>query len=116
MAKSPTVSSAQEKHFTPTLGRSRYEGLIAAVPQKEAGRMIEPPVWVPSAIGVMPAATAAAEPDDEPPGVWPVSRGLRVGVGSRWAKAVVAVLPIGVAPAALSAVTTGASAFGRQPA
>ena len=32
--------------------------------------MIEPPVWVPIAAGIMPAATAAAEPDQEPPGVW----------------------------------------------
>src|SRR5215203_2141258 len=100
----PTVSRPQEKHLTPTVGISRYEGLIAAQPQNEAGRMIEPPVWVPSASGTMPAPTAAADPDDEPPGVWPGLRGLRVGVGSRCANGVVAVLPI------------GASAFGRQPA
>ena len=31
--------------------------------------MIEPPVWLPKAIGSMPAATAAAEPEDDPPGV-----------------------------------------------
>ncbi len=31
--------------------------------------MTEPPVWLPTAIGSMPAATAAAEPDEEPPGV-----------------------------------------------
>ena len=78
--------------------------------------MIEPPVCVPSASGTRPAPTAAAEPEDDPPGVWAGLRGLRVGVGSRWAKAVVAVLPIGVAPACFSAATTGSSAFGRQPA
>jgi hypothetical protein len=90
--------------------------LIAAVPQYEAGRMTEPPVCVPMARGTIPAATAAAEPDDEPPGVWFRFAGLRVGVGSRWAKAVVEVLPTGVAPARRSMATIEASAFGRQPA
>src|SRR5262245_2897431 len=66
---SPTVSSAHEKHFTPTVGSKRNDGLIAATPQKAAGRITEPPVWVPSANGIMPAATAAAEPAEEPPGV-----------------------------------------------
>ena len=31
--------------------------------------MVEPPVWLPSASGTIPAATAAAEPLEEPPGV-----------------------------------------------
>src|SRR5437764_8698742 len=68
-ANSPTVSSVHEKHFTPTVGNSRNDGLIAATPQNEAGRITEPPVCVPSASGIMPAATAAAEPEDDPPGV-----------------------------------------------
>ena len=68
-ANSPTVSSVHEKHFTPTVGSSRNDGLMAATPQNEAGRITEPPVCVPSASGIMPAATAAAEPDDDPPGV-----------------------------------------------
>src|SRR5918997_3634091 len=89
---------------------------MAATPQYEAGRMTEPPVCVPSASGTMPAATAAAEPDEEPPGVCARLRGLRVAAGSMKAKAVVAVLPMGVAPAPRRAITTGASAFGRQPA
>ncbi len=41
-------------------------------------------VWVPRARGTSPAPTAAAEPLDEPPGVWPGSRGLRVGPAARW--------------------------------
>ena len=53
----------------PTVGSSRYDGLKPATPQKLAGRITEPPVWLPVAIGKKPAATAAAEPDDEPPGV-----------------------------------------------
>ena len=40
--------------------------------------MTEPLVCVPSASGTMPAATAAAEPEDEPPGVRDGSCGLRV--------------------------------------
>src|SRR5205085_5572694 len=109
-ANRPTVSSVHEKHFTPTVGSSRNDGLIAATPQNEAGRITEPPVCVPSASGTMPAATAAAEPDDDPPGVCPGLRGLRVAVGSIDAKPVVVVLPAMVAPAAFSAITTAASA------
>src|SRR5258708_3938739 len=40
-------------------------------PQKAAGRVVEPPVWVPSAKGTWKSATAAAEPLHEPPGGWP---------------------------------------------
>ena len=43
--------------------------------------MTEPPVCVPSAAGTMPAATAAAEPEEEPPGVCSGLRGLRVAAG-----------------------------------
>ena len=35
-------------------------------------------VWEPNAIGTMRSATAAAEPLDDPPGVWRGSCGLRV--------------------------------------
>src|SRR6516165_4889521 len=58
-ANTPTVSSVQEKHLTPTVGNSRYDGLMAATPQNDAGRITEPPVCVPNASGIMPAATAA---------------------------------------------------------
>ena len=58
-------------------------GFSPTTPQKAAGRMIEPPVCVPTASGTIPAATAAAEPWDEPPGVWPGSCGLRVLSGCR---------------------------------
>ena len=78
----------------PTVGSSRYDGLKPATPQKLAGRITEPPVWVPVAIGKKPAATPAAEPDDEPPGVCARLCGLRVLPGSRWANSVVTVLPI----------------------
>ena len=40
----PTVSSSHEKHFMPTVGISRYDGLNPATPQNAAGRMTEPAV------------------------------------------------------------------------
>ena len=43
----------------------------------------EPPPSLPCATGTMPAATAAAAPPDEPPGVRCRSQGLRVGPKSR---------------------------------
>jgi hypothetical protein len=44
--------------------------------------MIEPLVCEPSAAGTWPAATAAAEPLEEPPGVCSGSCGLRVLPGA----------------------------------
>ena len=44
-----------------------------------AGRITEPAVCVPSANGAICAATAAADPLDEPPGVCSTACGLRVG-------------------------------------
>ena len=43
-------------------------GFIPTMPQKEAGWRIEPPVSVPVAARHSRAATAAAEPPEEPPG------------------------------------------------
>ncbi len=43
-------------------------GLIPTVPVNEAGWRIEPPVSVAVAPSARSAATAAAEPPDEPPG------------------------------------------------
>ena len=48
------------------------------MPQKDAGWRIDPPVSVPSAAMHWPAATAAAEPPEEPPGTWSRFQGLRV--------------------------------------
>jgi hypothetical protein len=52
-------------------------------PQQEAGIRIEPPPSLAWATGTMPAATAAPEPPEEPPGVRLVSQGLRVGPNRR---------------------------------
>ncbi|CPL70394.1 Uncharacterised protein [Bordetella pertussis] len=46
-----------------------------------AGRISDPAVCEPKASGTIPAATAAAEPLDESPGVREGSRGLAVGPG-----------------------------------
>ena len=63
----------------------------------------------------MPAATDAAEPLDEPPGVCAVFHGLRVPRGSDAANSVVTVLPRMTAPASRSARTQAASFAERQP-
>jgi hypothetical protein len=47
------------------------------MPQNDAGTRIDPLVSEPSAIGTSPPATAAPEPDDDPPVIRAVSCGLR---------------------------------------
>ena len=67
----------------------------------------------------MRAATAAAEPPDEPPGTRPVSHGLRVAlkalcsVDEPIANSSMFALPRTIAPAASSRATTVASNGGR---
>src|SRR5437667_2530074 len=78
--------------------------------------MVEPPVWLPRASGTMPAATAAAEPLEEPPGVCAGLCGFRVLLGKAPANSVVTVLPRMIAPAPRSMDTTGASRDGVRPA
>ncbi len=56
-----------------------WDGFSPISPQQEAGMRIEPPPSEALATGTMPAATAAAAPPDEPPGVRSVDHGLRVG-------------------------------------
>ena len=68
-AKAPTWSSLRESCSTPARDTSPWVGLTANTPQNAAGRITDPLVWVPSASGTILAATAAADPDDEPPGV-----------------------------------------------
>ena len=48
-------------------------------PLQAAGIRIEPPPSLAPAAGTMPAATAAPDPPDEPPGVRVTSHGLRAG-------------------------------------
>ena len=53
---------------------------MPVMPVSEAGWRIEPPVSVPVAAGTRRAATAAAEPPDEPPGMRLKSQGLCTGL------------------------------------
>ena len=82
----------------------------------------EPPPSLPCASGTMPAATAAALPPDEPPGVRVVSHGLRVGpkrrpsVTGRIPYSGIVVVPTTTAPAARSRRTTLWSCVGARVA
>ena len=77
--------------------------------------MIEPPTWVPIAAGTMPAPTAAAEPEEEPPGVRAGSNGLVVGPGCEPPSSAVTVLARMIAPASRSAQTAALSRLGKLP-
>src|SRR6185312_1346625 len=76
---------------------------------------IDPITCVPSAALTRPAATAAAEPLLDPPGVRPGSQGLRVPRGSVAANSVVTVFPRMTAPASRRAATAAASRPEDQP-
>src|SRR6202453_3663301 len=88
------------------------------MPHQEAGPRIEPPVSVPIAAIARPAATAAPEPEDEPPGSCAVFHGLRAGGQGRSndappiANSQVASFPNTIAPASRSNVTVAASSTG----
>src|SRR3954466_12994328 len=82
---------------------------------------MDPPVSVPIAIGASKAATAAADPPPDPPGIRSRSHGLWVGpyaecsVEDPIANASMLVLPRIGTPAARSRATTVASYGGTQP-
>ena len=78
----PPWSSDGASGMTPSSGTVPCAPLSPTTPQNADGRRIEPTVCVPIATGTWRAATAAAEPDDEPPGVWAADQGFRVGAGS----------------------------------
>ena len=54
-------------------------GRRPVTPQKAQGQVMEPQVSEPMAKGTSPAATAAAEPEEEPPAQRAVSQGVRHG-------------------------------------
>jgi hypothetical protein len=77
-----TTHSAEKPSNSASSGPSgtrRRDGLSPTSPQQEAGMRVEPPASLAWAIASMPAATAAALPPDEPPGMSAGSHGLRVG-------------------------------------
>ena len=70
----PTAGSAGRPGTT----RPRV-GFNPTSPHCDAGMRIEPAMSLAWAAGTSPAATAAAEPPDEPPGEWSRFHGLWVG-------------------------------------
>ena len=92
-------------------GMRPYEGFMPTSPQKPAGMRVEPPPSDAVAAGRSPAATAAADPPLDPPGVRSVFHGLRAGgwtlvrVKLRVPNSGAFVLPTNTAPAARSLAT-----------
>ena len=88
--------------------------------QNAAGFRRLPPVSLPSAIGIIPAASATAAPPLLPPQLFPVSYGFRVGpkivlnVCEPAPNSGVFVLPNVIAPAARMRRTIGASRVGTK--
>ena len=82
---------------------------------RAAGWRIEPPVSVPEAAGARQAATAAAEPPEEPPGTRVGSQGFFTGpyqlvsFDEPMANSSMLVLPSSTVPASRSRSTTVAS-------
>ena len=64
----PTWSKDDANATSPYLETNPYVGLSPTTPQNDDGSLIDPPVSEPNAQGTKFAATAAAEPPDEPPG------------------------------------------------
>src|SRR5215510_4509620 len=85
-----------------------YVGFSPITPHSAAGCRTEPPVSEPSATGTIPAATAAAEPPDEPPGTREVSQGFLTAPKAEFsfdepiANSSQLVLPMTTEPAAIS--------------
>src|SRR5437899_9395412 len=104
------------------MGTRPKVGLRPTSPQKLAGMRIEPAPSEPSASGPNPAATAAAPPPVDPPGVRVRSQGLRdspnngLSVEPRQANSGRLVRPTKIAPAARRPATLGASSVGTNSA
>jgi hypothetical protein len=78
-AMGPGTSYDADSGSTPYVDTRPRVGRTALMPHAAAGMRSEPPVSVPVASGTIRAASAAADPPDEPPGVRARSHGLRVG-------------------------------------
>src|SRR6201981_3334420 len=72
----PTVSRDGASGYTPSSGTRPQVVFRPAIPQQAAGIRTEPPVSVPRATSASPAATATAEPLEDPPGSRRGSSGL----------------------------------------
>src|SRR6185503_8461082 len=108
-----TVPNGESGHA----GTRPKDALMPKRPVNPHGMRIEPPPSVPTASGPIPAATAAAAPPDEPPGVFALFQGLRVtpvsglSVTPFQPNSGVVVLPSSTAPCSRSRAVTGASSF-----
>src|SRR5215211_165674 len=118
MAPNTAVSDADG----PGCGMRPWLGLKPTRPANEPGMRVEPPPSLAVASGTAPAATAAADPPDDPPGVRLGSQGFRVTphalvlVNDSVPNSGAAVLPSGTAPAARSRATcTESPATGPRP-
>src|ERR1700712_2745409 len=78
-ASGPTVSSDCDNGIAPARLMRPTVVLRPVTPQKWAGMRIEPPVSEPNAAKVSRAATAAPDPDDDPPVIRLASHGLCTG-------------------------------------
>ena len=74
------------------------DGFIAYTPHHEPGRIVDPAVCVPSAIGSIPAATATADPPDDVPVTCWALHGLTTAFGVWTANSAVSVLPATIPP------------------
>ncbi len=72
-ASGPLESKLGDKGKVPSKGTRLAVGLNPVMPQNAAGIRIDPPVSVPMAATAMPSATLTPAPDEEPPGMRPVS-------------------------------------------
>ncbi len=75
----PTVSSEALIGMTPSVLTCPRAGRTPVSPHSAEGTRTEPPVSVPSAPAHSPAATAAADPPLDPPGLRSRFQGLRAG-------------------------------------
>src|SRR5918993_4266288 len=102
----PTVSRDHESGKTPPASSCPYAGLKPVTPHAAAGMRILPPVAEPIAPRHAPAATAAAEPPELPPGIRLGFHGLRAGgLIVPAANSCVVVFPTITAPPSIRACT-----------
>ena len=120
-ANGPTWSSDDANATTPHRGTRPYVGFIPTTPVSAAGWRIEPPVSVPSAKRTSPAATATADPPDEPPGTRSSDHGFFTGPNAEFsfelpiANSSRFVFPTMTAPCASRRSTTVAEYAGMYP-
>ncbi len=114
----PSTLSVDQPSAAGHVGTRPGDGRSPTTPQKLAGLRSEPPMSLPSAIGSMPAASAAAAPPLLPPHVFVSSYGFSVApntvlnVCEPAPNSGVLVLPTAMAPAVRSRSTMSASSSG----